>query len=384
VFYVIAAIRWMPDHDRMVRRVVIVAFPGVQSLDVTGPLEVFDGARRALAASAPQRPAYSVEVVAQTRGPFSSTSGLQLIAARTLAEVRGPVDTLLIAGGLGSQAAAQDPALISWLRRIAPRCRRVGSVCTGAFVLASAGLLDGRRATTHWSRCAQLAARFPKVKVEPDPIFVRDGKLWTSAGVTAGMDLALALVEADFGAEVALLVARHLVLFVRRPGGQSQFSAQMASQVARRVPLRELQSFIHEHVRDDLRVPRLAQRAGMSPRNFARAFVTEIGTTPAAYVERARVEVARQLLETSDLDLAAVAAAAGFGTAETLRRAFGRELRVTPGEYRSRFRPSPPTKESHHAHHTVAIRPHHRARRDRALRSAQPPARRTRAVRGTA
>jgi transcriptional regulator GlxA family with amidase domain len=365
----------------MSRRVVIVAFPQVQTLDVVGPAEVFDGARRAFEAGAAAQPPYSVEVVAQRAEPITSTSGLQLVPQRTLAQLRGPIDTLLVAGGLGAQLAANDEALIAWLRRTAPRCRRVASVCTGAFVLASAGLLDGKRATTHWSRCAQLAERFPRVKVDPDPIFVRDGKLWTSAGVTAGMDLALALVEADLGRDVALLVARHLVLFVRRPGGQAQFSAQLTRQLAERAPLRDLQGFIHDHVTADLSVPRLAARAGMSPRNFARAFTAEVGITPAAYVEDARLEVARQLLETSRLDIAGVATAAGLGTDETLRRVFARALCVTPRDYRARFQVSRLAQEPDHAHQPAALRSHHRTGRDRPVRSPEPLARRKRALR---
>lgn len=350
------------------RRVVLVAFPNIQSLDLAGPLEVFDGAQRVLRATRPNEPGYRVEVVAESTAPFASSSGLTITPHRSLSQVRGPIDTLLIVGGNGAREAVQRPALLDWVRRAAKRSRRVTSVCSGSFVLAAAGLLDGHRATTHWSRCDLLARLFPKVTVDADAIYVRDGKLWTSAGVTAGMDLALALVEDDVGRDVALNVARHLVLFVRRPGGQSQFSAQLSSQIAERAPLRELQGWISDHVSEDLSVTALAQRVGMSPRNFARAFVTEVGTTPAVYVERARIEVARRLLETTRMDLTAIASGAGFGTVETLRRTFARQLGVAPKDYRRRFQPP---QEHAHEHRDSAVRSDHSARRHRSVRGAQ-------------
>jgi len=210
-------------------------------------------------------------------------------------------------------------------------------VCSGAFLLARAGLLDGRSATTHWRRCAALARLFPRVRVEPDRIYVRDGRIATSAGITAGMDLALALLEDDLGGELARDVARHLVLFLRRPGGQSQFSVAMASPLANRPTLRELQTWIHEHPEADLGVDALARRMGMSPRNFARVFTRELAATPARYVERARVEAARGWLEDTSAGLDEVASACGFGSAETLRRAFQRLLRVSPSAYRDAF-----------------------------------------------
>ena len=211
------------------------------------------------------------------------------------------------------------------------------SVCTGAFLLAEAGMLDGCRATTHWASCDELARRHPEVEVETDPIFVRDGNVITSAGVTAGMDLALSLVEEDLGREVALETARWLVLFLKRPGGQAQFSAQLAAQMADREPLRELQQWLPDNLGEDLSIPALARRACMSERNFARAFRAETGMTPAAYVEAARVERARRELETTDLPVDAVAARCGFGTVETMRRAFGRRMGVNPAAYRERF-----------------------------------------------
>jgi transcriptional regulator GlxA family with amidase domain len=313
------------------RRVVILAFPGVQTLDVTGPAEVLRAATKL------HPPGYEVTVVAPEEGPLR-TSTVTMLPDVSIDACRFPVDTLIVAGGTGTRRAEDDEALINWLRKAASRSRRVTSVCTGAFLLAKAGLLDGRRATTHWASCADLAQRYPAVSVEPDPIFVRDGNVATSAGVTAGMDLALALVEEDLGREVALEAARWLVLFLKRPGGQAQFSAQLAAQTAERAPLRELQAWIPDHLGEDLSVPALARRAAMSERNFARAFRRETGMTPAAYVEAARVESARMALETGDLPVEQVARQAGFGTVETMRRAFARRVGVSPMDYRSRFR----------------------------------------------
>jgi transcriptional regulator GlxA family with amidase domain len=313
------------------RRVVIVAFPGVQTLDVTGPAEVLRAATKL------HPPGYEVTVVAPEEGPLR-TSTVTMVPDVSISACRFPIDTLIVAGGTGTRRAEDDEALIDWLRKAASRSRRVTSVCTGAFLLAKAGLLDGRCATTHWASCADLAQRYPAVSVEPDPIFVRDGNVATSAGVTAGMDLALALVEEDLGREVALEAARWLVLFLKRPGGQAQFSAQLAAQSAERAPLRELQAWIPDHLGEDLSVPALARRAAMSERNFARAFRRETGMTPAVYVEAARVESARMALETGDLPVEQVARQAGFGTVETMRRAFARRVGVSPVDYRSRFR----------------------------------------------
>ncbi len=320
------------------RRIALVAYSDIQVLDVTGPLEVFARTARWLCEHGHRTtPAYTTELLATTSGTITASSGLRLGVDRTVREVRGRIDTLLVAGGIGARAAMHDPLLLRWLRHMAPRVRRLGSVCTGAFVLAEAGLLDGRRATTHWRACAVLAREYPQISVDPDPIFVRDGNLYTSAGVTAGMDLALALVEEDHGREVALQVARELVLFLRRPGGQSQFSAQLAVQAADREPLRELQAWIADHLDTDLSVPTLAARVAMSPRNFARVFTREVGVTPARFVEMARIEAARRRLEESAHGVDAVAAQCGFGTAESMRRAFVRHLRVPPSAYRHRF-----------------------------------------------
>jgi transcriptional regulator GlxA family with amidase domain len=329
----------------------MLAYPDAQILDVTGPLEVFAIATRFLTARQVSRsepkaseghqvgrdPGYRVELVAPSAGPVRMSSGLELVAPRAARDVRGPVDTLFVAGGEGVRGAAGDAETIAWIRRMDARARRVASVCSGAFLLARAGLLDGRRATTHWRSCAALARGFPRVRVEPDRIYVRDGRIATSAGVTAGMDLALALLEDDLGGELARDVARTLVLFLRRPGGQSQFSVALDAPLANRPTLRELQTWIHEHPEADLGVEALAKRMAMSPRNFARIFTRELAATPARYVERARVEAARRWLEDSAAGLDEVAAACGFGSAETLRRAFQRLLRVSPSAYRDGF-----------------------------------------------
>jgi transcriptional regulator GlxA family with amidase domain len=310
------------------RRVVVIAFPDVQSLDVAGPVEVF-------AASSNR---YAITVATPGGRPVRSTSGLTLGADAAVESVRGPLDTLVVAGGEGTRAAVADARLVKSIARLARQSRRVTSVCSGAFLLAEAGLLDGRRATTHWSACDLLAQAYPRVEVDPDPIFTRDGNVWTSAGVTAGMDLALALVEDDLGRDVALAVARRLVLFLRRPGSQSQFSAHLAAEPATRAPLRDVQHWIAERPGDDLAVARLAAQAGMSVRHFARAFRDETGVTPARYVEQVRLEAARRLLEESDEGVESVARRCGFGTAETMRRTFLRALHLSPAEYRRRFR----------------------------------------------
>jgi transcriptional regulator GlxA family with amidase domain len=319
------------------RNVVILAYPGVQSLDVTGPLEVFTGAQQLISASAREQIGYDARIVSRDGKSLRTSSGLTLVPDAALEDAPGPIDTLIVAGGSGCEHAAADPVLIDWIARIGSTARRTASVCTGAFLLARAGLLDGRRATTHWSAAAALARSYPDVQVDADPIFVRDGCIWTSAGVTAGMDLALALVEEDLDREAALTIARHLVLFLRRPGNQSQFSATLAAQQPAREPLREVQRLVIEDVAGDHSVEVMAERAHMSARHFARAFRAETGLTPARYVERVRLEAARRLLEDSADPIAAVASACGFGTAETMRRVFLRTLGVGPAEYRRRF-----------------------------------------------
>jgi transcriptional regulator GlxA family with amidase domain len=322
-------------EDRAVetRDVVLAVFPGIQGLDLLGPAEVFSGANQEVG-----RPEYRVRVVATEPGPVLSSSGVAIVADEPIGLVRGPIDTLMVTGGDGTVGALADEHLVLHVARLARDARRITSVCSGAFVLGRAGLLDGRRATTHWRVCSLLAASFPRVKVEPDPIYVRDGNVWTSAGVTAGMDLALALVEDDLGRDVALAIARRLVLFLRRPANQSQFSAPLQAQAAERDGIRDAQHLVAEHPEGDCSVAALARVAAMSERNFARCFTAEVGMTPARYVERVRVETARRLLEDSDEGVEAIAATAGFGTAETMRRTFLRLLRTNPTEYRRRFR----------------------------------------------
>jgi transcriptional regulator GlxA family with amidase domain len=316
----------------------MLAYPDIQILDVMGPLEVFSRTSRWLRDNGKRRDdAYSVEILGLKRGAFRASSGLRIFADRRYDEVGRGIDTLFIAGGKGSERYRRHPPLLRWLRRQAEWVRRLASVCTGAFFLAEAGLLKGRRATTHWASCACLARQFPDVRVEPDTIFVKEGSIYTSAGVTAGMDLALAMVEEDFGREVALAVARELVVFLRRPGGQAQFSAQLAVQFAEHEPLRELQAYILDHPDEDLSVETLARRASMSPRNFARVFTREVGTTPARFVVSARVETARRLLEESSEGLETICSMSGLGTTESMRRAFLRIVGVAPSQYRERF-----------------------------------------------
>jgi transcriptional regulator GlxA family with amidase domain len=313
-----------------VRHMAVLAYPDVQILDVVGPLQVFASA------------GCTVEVIGLEPGPFRTSSGIQLVAERGFAQVQDGIDTLLVAGGQGASPTSANADLLAWLKEMQHRVRRLGSVCSGAFILGAAGLLDGRRAVTHWARCDEFRTRFPAVRLEPDALHIRDGHIYTSAGVTAGMDLALALVEEDLGREVALATARRLVMYAQRPGDQAQFSAPLRAQTgAAREPLREVQQWVAAHPEAECSVDALAARASMSPRNFARAFTRDVGTTPARWVEEVRVEAARLLLETTDRTVDAVAAATGFGTAETLRRAFARRLHVAPSDYRKRFRKEP-------------------------------------------
>jgi len=265
------------------------------------------------------------------------TKNVLLHGRRAALGASAGVDTLIVPGGYGRREAAADRALLEWVSEVAATARRTASVCTGAFLLAAAGLLDGRRATTHWASAAELAASYPAVDVDPEPIFLRDGPIWTSAGVTAGMDLALALVEEDLDRDAALALARHLVMFLRRPGNQSQFSATLSAQQPAREPLREVQRHVLEHPAADLSVEALATRAHMSPRHFARSFAAETGVTPARYVEQVRLEAARLRLEDTATPVAVIAETCGFGTPETMRRAFLRTLQIGPAEYRRRF-----------------------------------------------
>jgi transcriptional regulator GlxA family with amidase domain len=314
-------------------RVVIVGFESAQILDVTGPLEVFSSASRFL-----QIPRYATEIVSTGGGTVLSSSGLQF-ATTPIESVVGPIDTLVVSGGRDMGQAVADAALVQNIRRVAGQSRRVTSVCSGAFLLAAAGLLDGRRATTHWDECALLGQTYPQVSVEPDSLYVQDGNVWTSAGVTAGIDLALALVAEDHGRTAAATVARRLVVYLRRSGGQAQFSALLAAQSANEEPIRELLEWLPEHLTDDLSVPVLAARSHLSERQFSRLFKSEMGTTPAEYVEALRMENACRLLETTATTMEQIARNSGFGTPETMNRAFRRRLNTTPTDHRHHFGP---------------------------------------------
>nr|WP_087648461.1 GlxA family transcriptional regulator [Caballeronia choica] len=312
----------------------ILAFANVQLLDVAGPLQAFASANE-LACAHGFAPPYSPRVVAVDGGTVTTSAGLGIVAEPLPGDAE-PSDTLVVAGGWGVYDAARDPALVAWVRAQAASARRVASVCTGAFLLAAAGLLDERRAVTHWTRCAELGRRYPAVRVEPDPIFIRDGDVWTSAGVTAGIDLTLALIEDDLGRALALDVARHLVVFLKRPGGQAQFSTALSLQKTGD-RFGELHAWIAENLSADLSLGALAARAGMSERSFVRHYRSQTGMTPARSIEQLRLEAARRLLGDTALPVKRIAARCGFGSEETMRRGFLRAVGVTPQAYRERF-----------------------------------------------
>ncbi|MEU3772075.1 helix-turn-helix domain-containing protein [Streptomyces sp. NPDC032472] len=326
----------LPPH-----RIVIAAFPGAELLDVTGPAEVFSVATRV---AGPGRPGYTVRIATAGGAPVVTSSGLRLMADLALEEVDGSPDTLLVSGAVEVGESGVEPVLddvvIDWLREAAPRAGRVGSVCAGAHLLAAAGLLDGLSATTHWLTAGRLAADHPRVTVDPDPIFIRAGRLWTCAGITSGMDMALAMVAEDYGRELALATARMMVMYVKRSGGQSQFSVPLALPDAPDDDARidELRVWIGEHLTEDLSAEALAARLHLSVRHFSRLFRRRTATTPAAYVEAVRLEAARRLLQDSGHGLAEVAARSGLGSVESLHRSFRRRLGTTPAEYRRRFR----------------------------------------------
>jgi transcriptional regulator GlxA family with amidase domain len=317
-----------------VRAIEVLAYQAVQLLDVTGPLQVFASANDMAQAQGAALP-YAIRVVAMERQGVETSSGLGL-ATHALPAGNAPLDTLIVAGGKGVKAAVANAALLDWLRGRAASARRVASVCTGAFLLGASGMLDGRRATTHWSYCTEFARSYPRVKVEPDPIFINDGRIWTSAGVTAGIDLALALVEADLGRTIALALARHLVVFLKRSGGQAQFSTALSLQAAED-EFGSLHDWINTHLADEITLPLLAEQAGMSERSFSRRYVAATGMTPGRAVERLRVEAARRLLSESRHPVKRIAQRCGFGSEETMRRSFARVLAVTPQDYRVRF-----------------------------------------------
>lgn len=313
-------------------RILMLAPPGVQSLDIVGPAEVFCEAGRRLG----DENAYRIEIVGTQAGPIPATGSLRFLPDRTIDDPDIEADTLLV-GGDPLLPPDVDPRVTRWIVRTVPRVRRYGSICTGAFLLAGAGLLDGREVTTHWECAAELARRYPKVRVESDQIFIRDGALCTAAGVSAGMDLALALVEEDHGRELALAVARYLVLFLKRPGGQSQFSTHLAAQLAGKSAIQKVQQWVLSNLDRDASIETLAKQAQMSSRTFTRTFHREAGMTPAEFVHRARLDAARRLLEDSPAPLKKIARDTGFGSAERMRRAFLKSIGVGPADYRGRF-----------------------------------------------
>ena len=322
-------------------KIVILAPQGVQSLDVVGPAEVFWEAARRLG----DPDAYHVQVMGVSDEPIRGTGALRFLPDRTIHDPDEPIDTLLVAGDPSFQEL--EPAVTQWLARRAPETRRYGSICTGAFLLAGAGLLDGKRVTTHWECADKLRQDHPGLNIDPDQIFIREGQLSTAAGVTSGIDLALALVEEDYGRDIALIVARYMVVFLKRPGGQSQFSAHLTAQIADKGPIQSIAEHILTHLRSDLSVDLLAGRANMSTRNFSRVFLRDIGVTPADFVEAARLDAARRMLQDSEMPLQRIADRCGFADVHSMRRVFQRKLGVGPTDYRATFQTSsPPQKRS--------------------------------------
>ncbi|HWL87374.1 MAG TPA: GlxA family transcriptional regulator [Polyangiaceae bacterium] len=316
---------------------MLVTYDDGNGVDLVGPAEVFARANSVLREAGRRHPGYATTIVAPHAGPVTLTAGLRIVPDGDTASFRGPIDTLVVTGGSGSRALAKDEAFCAWISKQARRARRYGSVCTGAFVLAAAGLLDGRRAATHWIAAAELAANYPRVHVDAASLFVKEGNLFTSAGVSAAIDLALALVEDDLGADVALAIARYMVLYLRRPGDQSQYSAPLRLQQTAAPEVRDLISWATEHPAHDLSVSALARRIGMSARQLSRVFKTELGESPARAVEALRVEAAEHALISSRASLDEVAAKTGFQSAEVMRRAFLRITRINPSDYRARF-----------------------------------------------
>lgn len=322
-----------------VRHIGHVIYEDAQILDITGPMEVFSQAARFLAGHrASDEPAYTLSLIAETAGPVKTSSGLCLMADRGFPDVgESPFDTLMVAGGSGVHTACCQPGVVGFVREQGRRVRRLASICTGTFILAEAGLLEGRTATTHWSDSRRLAREYPGINVAPDQIFVKDGHIYSSAGVTAGIDLALALVQADYGRDLALEIAKNLVVFMKRQGGQSQFSTSLARQTAAKGRLGEVLQWMKKNPNQNLSVDALAYRCAMSQRNFARAFKQEIGMTPGKFVEKMRVELAARTIETRDLGFKEIARDSGFKNEEMMRRAFKRQLNVLPNLYRKRF-----------------------------------------------
>jgi len=314
------------------RHIVVLVYPDVMAMDVCGPLEAF-----AMANFLANGSLYRLSTAAVTTDPVSTSLGFCIVPNCTLADLEGPIDTLLVAGGYGHVVALRDRTLTDWLRQAAPRARRHGSICTGAFVLAASGLLDGKCATTHWALAPAFTRDFPSTTIEVDSIFVRDGQTYTSAGISAGIDLALAMIEEDHGRTFALRVARSLVVFLKRPGGQSQFSTHLQAQFSAIPAIRKAQEWALAHLSEDLSAKALAAHVGMSERNFRRLFVDELRETPREYVERIRLDEARRQIEDTNFPAQTVAKRCGFGTVYSLRRAFVRQFGVTPQWYRAHF-----------------------------------------------
>ena len=333
-----------PNYHQRHRHIAMLVYPDCLLIDAVGPMEVFTFANIALqllGRIARTESVYSLSVVAEKSGPIRTSSGIQLIADKGYEDIGGDIDTLMVAGAALTahvEAAKQDIKMRSWLILMMPKVRRMVSICTGALILAEAGLLNGRKATTHWLYCDQLALQYRNIRVDPDKIFVRDGNVYTSGGVTAGIDLAMSLVEEDWGWEVAAFVARGMLIFMRRPGGQSQFSNYVFNEAKSRRDFRELQAWIVSNPHKDLSIERLAERMAMSPRNFSRLFCQELGMTPAKFVERVRLEAAKNMMLQTDLPVESVAVNCGFSNAEQMRRSFQRLLKTTPQEHRLYFK----------------------------------------------
>ncbi|MEQ1546965.1 GlxA family transcriptional regulator [Methyloglobulus sp.] len=330
-----------PTYIQQHRHIAMLTYPDCMLIDVCGPMDVFNFANHALRQMgrvSPSETSYTLTIVAEKSGPVKTSSGICIIADKGYEELDKGVDTLLVTGSASVEAAVQDTKMRNWLIHMMPKVRRMGSICSGALVLAESGLLNGRKATTHWMYCDEMAKQYSNIRVEPDKIFVRDGNMHTSGGVTAGIDLTLSLIEDDWGWEVAAGVARAMLIFMRRPGGQSQFSSYVFNEAKTRKDFRDLQAWIVSNPQADLGVEQLAERMAMSPRNFSRLFCQEIGVTPAKFVEGIRLEAARNMMLQTDLPMESVAANCGFSNAEQMRRTFQRLLKTTPQEHRSYFK----------------------------------------------
>jgi transcriptional regulator GlxA family with amidase domain len=326
----------LPPKERR-RRVVIVVIPGATPMEFIGPMEFLGEANFMLDHSDRSDLGYDIEMVTTQPGVVYERQGLKIVVDKPYHELRGKIDTLIFQPIDYDERCIHDKRFISWVGRIATRVRRIATVCIGTYILAEAGVLDGRRATTHWAACDDFARRYPRVKLDPDPIYIKDGNVYTSAGASSGLDLTLALIEEDFGSELALRVAQGMVMYLRRPGSQAQFSVHMTQPQPEEHKLQQLLSYIADNLERDLNVEALADRAGMSARNFARVFGRTVGMPPGRFIEQSRLERARQLLEQSDLSISQISTRCGYGTTEGMRLAFDRNLNVAPREYRRRF-----------------------------------------------